>query len=146
MISELPQGTIIWLVLLAITVSLLQACGSEKNGFDLTDELVPTELIVSGGPGRDGIPAVDQPHFITADAEGIPAPHDRVLGISHNGISKAYPVLVLNWHEIVNDDFDGVPVVVTYCPLCGTGIAYLAQINGMPLTFGVTGLYTIVMY
>jgi hypothetical protein len=119
---------------------LLHADPVVRNGFDLTDALVPTDLIVSGGPGRDGIPAIDRPRFDTADADGAPADADRVLGVTLNGVSKAYPVRILNWHEVVNDDFRGTPVVVTYCPLCGTGIAYHAGIGGKTLTFGVTGL------
>ena len=111
-----------------------------KNGFDLTAALVPSGEIFSGGPGRDGIPAIDEPHFVAVDAAGTPAADERVLGITFNGVSKAYPVAILNWHEVVNDEFDGSPVVVTYCPLCGTGIAYHAGIDDRRLTFGVTGL------
>lgn len=129
-----------WLLLLPLVPILLQADAVVKNGFDLGDALVPPGQIVSGGPGRDGIPAIDRPRFAAAGAAGAPAPDDRVLGVSYNGVSKAYPVRVLNWHEVVNDDFDGTPVVVTYCPLCGTGIAYLAQTGEIPLDFGVTGL------
>ncbi len=55
-------------------------------------------------------------------------------------MTRAYPVAILNWHEIVNDRIAGEPVVVTWCPLCGTGIAYRAQVNGEALSFGVSGL------
>jgi uncharacterized protein DUF3179 len=54
---------------------------------------------------------------------------DRVLGIAYRGIAKAYPIRILNWHEIVNDSFAGYPVTVTYCPLCNSGIAYDAVIK-----------------
>jgi hypothetical protein len=111
-----------------------------KNGFDLSDALVPVDEIMAGGPPRDSIPALDAPRFISPGDENLPRSHDRVLGLSLNGITKAYPIAILNWHEIVNDEFSGEPVVVTYCPLCGSGMAYRAEVGGSPLSFGVSGL------
>jgi hypothetical protein len=96
------------------------------NGFDLKDSLVPPDQILPGGPGRDGIPAIDAPKFVPASAANLAAA-DRVLGLARNSVVKAYPVKILNWHEIVNDRFHDEPIAVTYCPLCGTGIAYLAR-------------------
>ena len=64
---------------------------------------------------------------LTRILHGNLAPADRVLGLACNGVAKAYPVKILNWHEIVNDRFGEEPIFVTYCPLCGTGIAYLAS-------------------
>jgi hypothetical protein len=110
--------------------------GPVKNGFDLTGVLVPESKILSGGPPRDGIPAIDTPRFVTAAAASFLKENERVLGIRRHGISKAYPIAILNWHEIVN----GEPVAVTYCPLCGTGIAYRARAGDETLTFGVSGL------
>src|SRR5215813_10129652 len=109
------------------------------NGFDLKGALVLSDRILPGGPGRDGIPAIDAPKFIPANAAKL-APDDRVLGLARNGVVKAYPVRVLNWHEIVNDRFGDEPIAVTYCPLCGTGIAYLARAGRRVTTFGVSGL------
>ena len=63
-----------------------------------------------------------------------------MLGLVHNGVAKAYPLQILNWHEVVNDDFAGAGVLVSYCPLCGTGMAFRADIAGERLTFGVSGL------
>ena len=114
--------------------------GPVKNGFDLTGVLVPESKILSGGPPRDGIPAIDTPRFVAAAAASFLKENERVLGIRRHGISKAYPVAILNWHEIVNDEFAGEPVAVTYCPLCGTGIAYRARAGDETLTFGVSGL------
>jgi hypothetical protein len=111
-----------------------------KNGFDLTGVLVPESKILSGGPPRDGIPAIDTPRFVAAAAASFLKENERVLGIRRHGISKAYPIAILNWHEIVNDEFAGEPVAVTYCPLCGTGIAYRARAGDETLTFGVSGL------
>jgi len=127
------------LAALLIAITLL-AQGAEKNGFNLTGALIAEDEIHSGGPPRDGIPAIDKPRFVKpVDAHFLQS-DDRVLGISRNGVSKAYPIAILNWHEIVNDGFAGEPVVVSFCPLCGTGMAYLATVDDQVLDFGVSGL------
>ena len=110
------------------------------NGFDLDGALVPQADIHPGGPPRDGIPAIDRPRFVDAGQADFLAPGDRVLGIDRHGIRRAYPVRILNYHEIVNDRFGDEAVVVTYCPLCGTGMAFLARVQGRPRSFGVSGL------
>jgi len=112
----------------------------ERNGFDLSDSRVPIAEIHGGGPARDGIPALDHPAFIAADQADFLDPDDRVLGLSRHGVAKAYPIAILNWHEVVNDQFGAESVVVTFCPLCGTGMAFLATVDGQALTFGVSGL------
>ena len=111
-----------------------------KNGFDLRGALVPESEIYHGGPPRDGIPSIDRPRFIRAEQAKELQPTSRVLGMFHNDIAKAYPVNILNYHEIVNDDFRGSPVVITYCPLCGSGMAFTAVIAGAKHSFGVSGL------
>ena len=111
-----------------------------KNGFDLGNSLVPADKILTGGPGRNGIPAINRPHFINRQNAAYMQNGDRVLGISYQGIVKAYPVRILNWHEIVNDSFNGHPVTVTFCPLCNSGIAYSALIKEKKYHFGVSGL------
>lgn len=113
---------------------------ADNNGFDLAGALVPVDEIHQGGPPRDGIPALDNPSFVSAEGAGFLRPGDYVLGMTRNGIAKAYPIRILNWHEIVNDSFGQEPVVVSYCPLCGTGIAYGAYIDGAVRSFGVSGL------
>jgi hypothetical protein len=111
-----------------------------KNGFDLSNSLIPVEEIMSGGPAKDGIPAIDHPKFIKVSETNFLKPGDRVLGVVKNGIARAYPIRIMNWHEIVNDYFGHEPVVITYCPLCGSGVAFLATIDGETRTFGVSGL------
>lgn len=111
-----------------------------NNGFNLSNSLVPVEQIFHGGPPKDGIPAIDNPEFITVRQAGFLKPEDRVLGATYNGISRAYPVRILNYHEIVNDEFQGQAVVITYCPLCGTGMAFDADVSGQTRSFGVSGL------
>ena len=131
---------------LLIVVALLAAgsppvsAAPRSNGFDLDGALVPTDQIHAGGPPRDGIPAIDQPRFVPAAAADEIDADDGVLGVVHNGVKKAYPIAIMNWHEIVNDRFGDEAVVVTYCPLCGTGIAFESQLAGRRLSFGVSGL------
>jgi hypothetical protein len=116
------------------------ASGETKNGFDLKNSLIPAKDILQGGPPRDGIPSIEKPIFVAANAAKFMQPSDRVIGITIKGESRAYPINILNWHEIVNDQVQGVPVSVTYCPLCGTGIVYQSFVRGQVLKFGVSGL------
>ncbi|MEN8129423.1 MAG: DUF3179 domain-containing protein [Pseudomonadota bacterium] len=111
-----------------------------KNGFDLVDALIAADEVLPGGPPRDGIPAIDRPRFVSAATADFLREENRVLGVVRNGVKKAYPISIMNWHEIVNDRFGNEAIAVTYCPLCGTGMAFLAEAAGIPLTFGVSGL------
>lgn len=107
------------------------------NGFEVTGSLIPTEQIHQGGPPRDGIPAIDEPEFVKAsEAENI-NPDSRILGLYLNNQARAYPISILNWHEIVNDQFQQTNVTITYCPLCGTGMAFESKDTE---GFGVSGL------
>ena len=92
---------------------------------DFSKHSVPLSEISSGGPGKDGIPPIDEPKFITADeAAAYLGDRKPVVAVEVNGEAKAYPIEVLVWHEIVNDTIGGVPVTVTFCPLCNTAIAF----------------------
>ena len=108
---------------------------------DGTPHLIPLSEIQSGGSGRDGIPAISRPEF--AGAEGWEELDYRddgfVIGVEVNGVRRGYPFQILDWHEIVNDEIGGVPVAVTYCPLCGSGLAIVRQIDGQTVEFGVSG-------
>ncbi|HEY3326405.1 MAG TPA: DUF3179 domain-containing protein [Novimethylophilus sp.] len=126
-------------ILLVIMIGLTAAV-LVKNDFDLTGSLVPADEILSGGPPRDGIPAIDRPKFVRAGEADHVKPQDRVLGIERGNIAKAYPISIMNWHEIVNDRFGNDAIAVTYCPLCGTGMAFDASVGNKPLNFGVSGL------
>jgi len=110
-----------------------------KKGFDLSGATIPVNEIKDGGPPKDGIPSIDNPKFHSA-REAQLADGDRILGVLHDGVAKAYPIAIMNYHEIVNDFFNDDPIVVTYCPLCGSGIAFDATIEGERKTFGVSGL------
>lgn len=83
--------------------------------FDVTKHAVPPEELVGGGPPKDGIPAIDNPKFVSAkEADRFLRADDRVLALELNGVAKAYPINILNWHEIVNDEFKGRPAAVTW--------------------------------
>ncbi len=110
------------------------------HGFDLENALIPSEDIQSGGHGKDDIPAIDTPIFKRAVDYSFFEDDTFVLGITHRGVAKAYPLPILNWHEIVNDFVDTVPIVVTYCPLCSCGMIYESNIGGTRAAFGVSGL------
>ncbi len=86
------------------------------------------------------IPPLNNPKFITASGAIYPEDKDLVIGINYNGATKAYPVKMMNWHEVVNDHFDNKPVAVTYCALCRTAIAYDSRVLGRKLTFAASGL------
>lgn len=111
----------------------------QYNGFDVANATIPIEAIQRGGPPRDGIPSIDAPKFVSAENGGLQNT-DRILGLNINGVTRAYPVRIMNWHEVVNDRLGGQPVVVTYCPLCGTGVAFQANTGGQVAVFGVSGL------
>jgi len=96
--------------------------------------------ILSGGPPRDGIPAIDNPSFAPADSDRFVEPREPVLVLERPGaVPRAWPIRYLMWHEIVNDEVGGVPVAVTFCPLCNSGMIFDRRVAGEVLSFGVTG-------
>ena len=103
-----------------------------RTAVDLTE-------IVSGGPPKDGIPSSDEPRFEPAGTvDDIPGT-EPVIRLKIGGDLRGYPLRVMMWHEIVNDTVGGVPVAVTYCPLCNSAIAFERMVDGKPTTFGTTG-------
>ena len=125
--------------LLAITITS-SVVAKELNGFNLSGSLIPVDEIFQGGPPRDGIPALNAPQFIPAHMNKNLQIDDYVMGIEIMGTSHAYPIRIMNWHEVVNDKINNKNIVVTYCPLCGSGMVFDASIYGKSLTFGVSGL------
>ena len=106
---------------------------------DFSRHSVPLEEFRSGGPGKDGIPAVDQPKFVAVDDADFLKDREPVIELVVEGDARAYPIHVLTWHEIVNDDVGDVPVAVTFCPLCNTAIAFDRRVDEQTLDFGTTG-------
>ncbi|MBI2065706.1 MAG: DUF3179 domain-containing protein [Candidatus Zambryskibacteria bacterium] len=100
---------------------------------------IPLDEILSGGPGKDGIPSIDNPKFVSTANASFLNDSDPGLGLSINGEVRFYPYRILVWHEIVNDTVAGKPVLVTYCPLCATGIVFERKVGGEVQEFGVSG-------
>lgn len=111
------------------------AAPKSLNGFDLKGSLVDIEAIQAGGPPRDAIPAINTPVFIAAEKDHKNS-SQTVLAINHQGVQRAYPINILTWHEIVNDTIHGKKLLISYCPLCGSGVAFESDVEG----FGVSGL------
>jgi len=139
--------------LLALGSILMVGCNSinqsninnneDSNGIktlpDGTKYIIHPDKILSGGPSKDGIPSIDNPKFISANEADWLNDDDLVLGLVYKGIVKAYPHRILNWHEIVNDKVESEKVLITYCPLCRTGIAFKPIVYGEEIEFGTSG-------
>jgi hypothetical protein len=107
---------------------------------DFRKHCVHYSEIFSGGPPKDGIPAIDAPRFVSvSQATSWLKPNEPVIFFQVGNDARAYPIQILIWHEIVNDTVGGVPVAVTFCPLCNTAIAFERTVNGRVLDFGTTG-------
>ena len=133
------------LIILPITGSLLlYSCGvnSSTDDFDFSEDnwIISVSEIIDGGPGKDGIPSIDNPDFDLLENTNY-VPDDRmVVGIRINGEVRAYPHQILDWHEIVNDKSGDDHFAIVYCPLTGTGMSWNREIDGSVTEFGVSGL------
>ncbi len=105
-----------------------------------SDWILDQSEVFDGGPGKDGIPSVDDPKFINTSEVDFNREADLVLAIKIDAEIKGYSHVILDWHEIVNDRVGGQSVAITYCPLTGTGIAWDRFVGGSETTFGVSGL------
>jgi Protein of unknown function (DUF3179) len=143
-----------WLTIAAALAATLAACAKDAPGSSEADvrepspageaatpePLVDPDQIISGGPPPDGIPPIDDPEFVPASEVSFLDDREPVLVVEVRDDARAYPLQILTWHEIVNDEIGGVPVTVTYCPLCNTGIAFeRPTIDGQLLDFGTSG-------
>ncbi len=107
---------------------------------DFSRSSVAFDEIISGGPPRDGIPALTGPDFIDVAYEDRLDPREPVVSVELDGaVPRAYPIRYLTWHEIVNDRVADVPIAVTFCPLCNSALTFDRRVAGQVLTFGVTG-------
>ncbi len=128
------------LLFIIILAGTLLPLGSNAILMAEEKHIIPLEQIVSGGPPPDGIPSIDSPKFISAnDGDKFLADSDKVVGININGDIRAYPLQILVWHEIVNDNVGGIPVAITYCPLCFTNKVFGRTVNNTILEFGTSG-------
>ena len=126
--------------LLVFLLTRFDAQSQSLNGFDLSNASIPRDDIFRGGPPRDGIPSIDDPRFVASSSVDYLDDGDIVIGFAQGGTARAYPTRILVWHEIVNDEVDGEPIAVTYCPLCGTAMVFRRSVGGRQRTFGVSGL------
>lgn len=126
---------------------LTAARGGDVVG--LPEPLVPLTELRSGGPPPDGIPPIDDPKFVPVAGVDFLAENEPVMAVDVDGDARAYPVQILIWHEIVNDTVGGIPLAVTYCPLCNSAVAYDRRVDGRVMSFGTSGLLwnsALVMY
>jgi hypothetical protein len=142
------------LIAAAIAAAVIGGCGGDRSGgeeappvdssdweTDFAEHSVPLEEFVGGGPPKDGIPSIDEPNFVSvADADDFLEPKEPVALLELAGKTRAYPIQILTWHEIVNDTIDGEAVAVTYCPLCNSTVAFRREIDGTSVEFGTTGM------
>jgi len=113
------------------------------------DPLIDLDHLLSGGPPPDGIPAIDDPKFQAASEVDWLDDSEPLLSLTLGGETRGYPLQIMTWHEIVNDTVDGVPVAVTYCPLCNSGVAFEREVAERLLDFGTSGMLyadNLVMY
>jgi hypothetical protein len=113
-----------------------------REGWSKTDfskSRIGWHEILSGGPPKDGIPSIDKPLFKPAVEDNELAAKEAVIGLEVNGDARGYPLRILIWHEIVNDIVGGVPVAVTYCPLCNSAVVFDRRVPPQVLDFGTTG-------
>jgi len=99
-----------WLLL----ILLLIFPGLALAGWDTSNSLIDTDEIRSGGPPKDGIPALSNPQFVVASKASFMRDDEQVLGVAINGVARAYPTRILSWHELVNDRFRDLPVLVSW--------------------------------
>ena len=120
------------------TVEIPSRLESSALVVDYSKATIELDDILSGGPGKDGIPALTDPEFVRI-ADSTILDDTQVIVVENNGETKIYPYNILVWHEIVNDDVGGKPLAITFCPLCGSAIVFDREIDGEVVDFGVSG-------
>lgn len=162
-IINLIAGIIMLVISLYYLIFVFQIFGVITNSYQAisldTDKMVQEEnmkyivepsKIISGGPPKDGIPSIDNPKFVSlTKADEWIEDNELVLALTYKETKRVYPLQIMVFHEIVNDKIDDEPILITYCPLCGSGIAYERKIDGEEVEFGTSGkLYNsnLVMY
>ncbi len=139
-LDRLAAGLAAALVLAPAAPAQVASWEREWPRTDFETSAVPFSEIVSGGPPKDGIPAIWEPSFIPVAEEDRLTGREPVITLEIDGAApRAYPIRYLTWHEIVNDRVGGTPVAVTFCPLCNSGIVFDRRVDGALRTFGVSG-------
>ncbi len=153
--DQVPNG-LLWLHVhetwLSESVAQATQPEREKNPFDSdilvdtfgygpdTPSLVNYDELYQGCPQRDCIPSIDDPKYVAADDADFLGEDELIMGVNINGEQRAYPARIMDYHEIVNDTIAGQPIAVTWCPLCGSGVAFDPRIDGEIAEFGVAGV------
>jgi hypothetical protein len=136
---------------IVLVMALLIGCTEQSDGpfrpgsgsndpSDSENWLIPQSEVLDGGPGKDGIPALNEPQVVGSTEIDYLEDEDLVLGYAENGEAVAYPHKILDWHEIINHEVASTSLAVIYCPLTGTGIGWNRSISAGKTTFGVSGL------
>jgi len=140
------------LLLVFLIPTLTQAASSDRHGWDtdiLSDTFgythttpsdYPWPDLIQACPRRDCIPSIDKPVFVTAAQAAFLRDDDIVIALTMDGEARAYPIRILVRHELVNDTIGEQPILVSYCPLCGSGLVFNRALDGEPVEFGVSGL------
>lgn len=102
------------LFLVLVSLCLFWAWNTNAANWDYSQHAIPLDEIQSGGPPKDGIPALNKPEYIAADEADYMRPDEQVIGVMLNGFARAYPTRILSWHELVNDRFGDLPVLVSW--------------------------------
>ncbi|RMH14268.1 MAG: DUF3179 domain-containing protein [Gammaproteobacteria bacterium] len=110
-----------------------------SNLFDITNLQIDRTQIIHGGPPKDGIPSITDPETVPVSQADFMQPDDRVVGVTINGDSRAYPIKVLNYHECINDVLGGVPIAVVFCPLCDSVSVVDRRLGEKTYEFGISG-------
>jgi len=137
------------IIIVLLLIGYISFSNAESGEFDLTNSQVDVNDFMSGGPKKDGIPALTDPSFVSAEKANFLKSTDMIVGISIDGQAKAYPIKILNWHEVVNDKLSDVSYAVTWCPLTKSAVTFDREVQGQTLEFGVSGLLynsNVVMY
>ncbi len=141
MLNTLPLASAGFLLTGSIAWAQANQFARDWPNTDFSKVNIDLSEVMSGGPPRDGIPAILDPTFGPASGKAGLDPREPVMTYQPaSGPARAYPIRYLMWHEIVNDMIDGQPVAVTFCPLCNTGMVFDARLAGQTFTFGVSGL------
>ncbi|MCL6295333.1 DUF3179 domain-containing protein [Jejuia spongiicola] len=135
-------------IIYALVIIITIACSTSQEGTTLSENgnneagnwSIPIAEVKDGGPGKDGIPSIDNPKFLNINQIDFLSDDDLIVGIVNGNVVRAYPHPILDWHEVLNDEVNGEFVTINYCPLTGTAFGWKSKVNDTKTTFGVSGL------
>lgn len=138
----LKSFSVLFIIILLLFIGITDLMAQKFSGWKTNTSKKSVELneLIAGGPPKDGIPSIDNPQFISPDeANDWLNNSEPVIAFEIEGTARAYPLQILIWHEIVNDEINDIPVLVTFCPLCYSAIIFDRRVNGEVHEFGVSG-------